>query len=736
MYTDFFSPSEEVLLSSIFADIKSDKFQSEISSIRYAYQQGKEDLSQSLKKQLPAFTPSGTFKDRRKIENLLEHSGIIHLDIDGLDISEVATIKDKVNQSPFTWASFISPRGNGLKVFIKCQVDSTSHSEVWQKLDDHYTEIIGFRTDNKCKDVSRLCFISNDPDLFLNEKSEIFKRNKLENETPVRMNEDNLDTCKNFTEQKETYALGSRNSFIHLFACNANRMGIDKDEAQQYCLLNYELPESEIKATFKSVYNNNSHEFAKFANIASPKTQENENESNSEDDINKMAELLQTTPYIKDEVFATLPNLLKETCEVFDDKRERDVYLVSALGILSGCLKNVSGIYFDTTVYPNLFSFILAPPASGKNSMIFAKKLGDKLHQTLVEESKVNQEEYKIELREYKKRHQGKGANADQDEEEPKEPPFRVLYVPANSSSAKVYEHIQHNSGKGIICETEADTLGTVFKSEWGTYSDLLRKAFHHERISVSRKTDNLYYEIEEPQLSVVLTGTPNQILNIIPSAEDGLYSRFLFYTFGAPPIWKSPAPKPGRPNRTDYFKQKGEEVYEMANMLELYSTCVYLTEDQWQIFDTYFESILNESNELVSAESTSIVKRLGLIFYRICLTFTAIRKYENGDTSKDIYCDETDFLNAKSIIETLYEHSVTLYTNLPGGDNEFKITKATKKQQFFEALPIEFKRKDAIEIGKTFKIPTRTVDYILTKVWLDLHIEKIDTGLYKKIAP
>jgi hypothetical protein len=141
----------------------------------------------------------------------------------------------------------------------------------------------------------------------------------------------------------------------------------------------------------------------------------------------------------------------------------------------------------------------------------------------------------------------------------------------------------------------------------------------------------------------------------------------------------------------------------------------------------------LNESNELVSAESTSIVKRLGLIFFRICLVFTAIRKYENGDTSKDIFCDETDFLNAKSIIETLYEHSVTLYTNLPGGANEFKITKATKKQKFFEALPAEFKRKEAIEIAKKFKIPTRTVDHLLGKIWLGNSVNKIDTGEYRK---
>src|SRR5690554_88635 len=160
IFKDFFSPSEEVSLNEIFKDIKSEKYKSEISSIRYAVNSGKEELSQSLKKSLPAFTPSGTFKERRKIDNLIQHNGIIHLDIDGVEQKELQGILEKVNSCPFTFASFISPRGSGIKVFVKAEVNSETHGEVWKKLDDLYSEIIGFRTDNKCKDVSRLCFFS------------------------------------------------------------------------------------------------------------------------------------------------------------------------------------------------------------------------------------------------------------------------------------------------------------------------------------------------------------------------------------------------------------------------------------------------------------------------------------------------------------------------------------------------------------------------------------------------
>ena len=75
---------------------------------------------------------------------------------------------------------------------------------------------------------------------------------------------------------------------------------------------------------------------------------------------------------------------------------------------------------------------------------------------------------------------------------------------------------MQHNEEQGIICETEADTLGVVFKNEWGSYSDLLRKGFHHEKVSLSRKTNNEFVDINHPRISVALTGTPN-LVNEVP---------------------------------------------------------------------------------------------------------------------------------------------------------------------------------------------------------------------------
>ena len=79
--------------------------------------------------------------------------------------------------------------------------------------------------------------------------------------------------------------------------------------------------------------------------------------------------------------------------------------------------------------------------------------------------------------------------------------------------------------------ETEGDTITRMFKSDFGNYSEFFRCTFQNETDRAkSRVTDSEFIEIVKPILSVVLAGTPQQINNLIPDAENGLFSRFMFY--------------------------------------------------------------------------------------------------------------------------------------------------------------------------------------------------------------
>ena len=217
-----------------------------------------------------------------------------------------------------------------------------------------------------------------------------------------------------------------------------------------------------------------------------------------------------------------------------------DVFLTTALSVISGGLHNVEGVYAQEKQHPNLFAFIVAPPASGKGSMKYAKQLGDCYHDYLLATSKDARAQYSKEKKLYERRLK----KAKSDDEllslnEPIAPKSKLFFIPANTSSSMLIKHLEDNDGMGAIVESEADTLTGTLKQDWGGYSDILRKGFHGETITKSRVTGMEYAEVKFPKFSIALTGTPNQLNTLITSVEDGLFSRFMFYKYSLAPKWR-----------------------------------------------------------------------------------------------------------------------------------------------------------------------------------------------------
>ena len=740
VYQEFKHNLGERNLLEVLQEIKSDKYQSEINSIRYAFHKGDENTAEEIKKGLLGFTTSGTFGESRTKANIVTYSQVICLDFDNIPLTEINNLVTLVNDCRYTFASFISPSNEGLKVFIKVNSNAEKHTTVYNQIANFYKELSGYDFDAKCKDITRLCFVSCDTDLFLNENAVIFEVNeeikplKTEPQKEVKHDlttDELLDKCLKFTEQKEQYYNGNRNNFIFLFSCNANKFGIYEDDTLNYCINNFDLEEREIKATVNSTYKNQSADFAKFTKFANMQSSKTDSIINTNNNFDDYEDCLKGTPIIPQSVYDNLPPILFESCQVFSQERERDVYLTGALAILSGCLPNVSGLYSGSIVYPSLFSFILAPAASGKGALKFAKALADKYHDKTLATSIEDKKLYDENLAAYKML-KAKG-KLEEGQEMPQAPKFKVVYIPASISNAKMMNHLEWNDGKGIICETEADTMGQAFKNDWGSYSDLLRKCFHHEKISKSIKTDGEYIEVNNPQLSVALSGTPKQVFNIIASAEDGLFSRFIFYVFKTDAVWLDPSPKGNPVNLTDYFTTQSKLVLKLVEFYERDELILHLTDGQWERFNPIFSSFLEQINTFVSEDALSIVKRLGLILYRFCMIFTAIRKFATNDYHKEIYCTDIDFETALTLTKTYIQHSVIMFTNLPKQGEQGPFKSGENKKKFFDALPNKFQRKEAIEIGKKFDIGERSVGNFL-KSCLGKYLEQPDYGFYRKI--
>lgn len=128
------------------------------------------DIYQKRKKNLPAFTISGTFT-KRCVAGLKQYSGIIQADLDDLGSKGVnkVELKRQIEIDPNVLFCFESPSGDGLKCGIRVEALAEHHAEAFLAMQRYFSATYDIMPDGACKDVSRLCFLSSDENLFINE---------------------------------------------------------------------------------------------------------------------------------------------------------------------------------------------------------------------------------------------------------------------------------------------------------------------------------------------------------------------------------------------------------------------------------------------------------------------------------------------------------------------------------------------------------------------------------------
>lgn len=265
----------------VLNDIKTGKYKNVISYLRKSLAESKMEAYERAKKSLPAFTPSASFKGGRKLEYFTTYTQIVVLDIDKISSEQLNNAKALASQSQYTFAVFVSPSGNGLKIFVRVNSAQENHKEAFLKLQKFYEELLALPIDKSGKDITRLCFVSYDTDLFLNENASIFPVNEprhselaeeshseaINEHTTIasngfsteKFNNDYLtvyEHCIGFTEKKESYINGNRNNFVHLLACNLNRKGVPMPAALGFILSDYNYDAQEVMATVNSAYKN------------------------------------------------------------------------------------------------------------------------------------------------------------------------------------------------------------------------------------------------------------------------------------------------------------------------------------------------------------------------------------------------------------------------------------------------------------------------------------------------
>ncbi|MFC4382674.1 DUF3987 domain-containing protein [Chryseobacterium bernardetii] len=427
-----------------------------------------------------------------------------------------------------------------------------------------------------------------------------------------------------------------------------------------------------------------------------------------------------TNDLIEGGVYYRLPQILQNITKPFTG-RERDIVLTSALGVLSTCLPNIYGTYDGDKIYPNLYVLISAPAASGKGVMNKSRILIDRIHDQTLKNSIKAEKECKEKKKDSK------------DKDDVPCPSIEIKTMPANISTAEMYTYMGSSKYGLLIMESEADTMSNMLNNDWSNYSDILRKCFHHEPISISRKIEKIFEDIKEPKLSLVMSGTPEQLKTLIQSKENGLYSRFIVYTFDEISQFKNVF-STGTRNNNAVFEEEAKKVF------DLYAALSHPGRQEIEFKFTknqvgkFLKALTAMHGVILDSHPQSFISNLnrhGLILFRVAMILTALRNIDDilapGMNCPELICSNLDFMLALRITKTFLKHSLVTYNSFDDG-----ILSENDEKLLFE-LSNPFTRAQAVELGKKHDIPERTIDDKLRQWKKRKVIIPVKHGLYRR---
>ena len=447
----------------------------------------------------------------------------------------------------------------------------------------------------------------------------------------------------------------------------------------------------------------------------------------------------QPLPAFSHSIRSNLPSIMQRIVEDSSSDVDADILILGSLTVFSACIPNVYGVYDRREVFANLFLFVTARASAGKGRLSLCRHLAAPLHQALHDKHKKLLKKYEAAQAAYVVSRK-KGIAVP-----PKEPPFLTLFLPANSTATVVYQTLAQNDGVGLLFETEGDTLANAFNSDLGNYSDGFRKAFHHETISYLRKKDHEYVEIVKPKFSAVLSGTPQQVFNLIPDAENGLFSRFIFYVMETELVWHNTFATHGCTTADEKFKKIGKDFCAFLKTFPTHPIQFTLSRSQMDQFYNFFEATQLRYAQQYGDEIVASVRRLGLILFRFAMILTVLRQMDKAPkkTRKDVrqlVCSDIDFDSALSMVKVLLQHSAAVFQSLPRNPKTpilkgRQLLAAEAREKFLAALPDTFDRPTYLKVAASLNIAVKTAERYLADFCKSGQLSHPANGQYLKTS-
>lgn len=445
-------------------------------------------------------------------------------------------------------------------------------------------------------------------------------------------------------------------------------------------------------------------------------------------------EEMPTLPMFPEDIFSTLPGLLRKVTDLMLTHQERSLVLIGSIATLSSALLPMYTIYFGKTIYPNMYLFVPGPAGAGKGKLDFCFRLVKPIHKEKLERWTIAKDEYKKEYARYKR--QKKGDNIDP----PEKPPIQLLRVPANSSATSFAQAMAEN-GNLILFETEGDTVVNTFNSDFGNYSDSFRKAFAHESFGYLRRGDDgEEREIENPRLSTVLSGTPEQVKSLIHDAENGLLSRFMFFCINSTPEWLDGFDSYGGDDPLeDSFDAIGQEFTAFTKILEQTPRIKFtLSISQAGKFNDFFAAEKERMHEFNGDRYSASSHRLAWCFLRVAMVLSALRLMDSGRITENVECNDVDFDTTMKIIRVISTHNDYIFNVLdkerPEGIAVADSYSSATRKAIISALPGYFTTEDMKKVAANVGKSLRTVRRQIARAIEAGEIQQVKHGEYKKM--
>ena len=436
-----------------------------------------------------------------------------------------------------------------------------------------------------------------------------------------------------------------------------------------------------------------------------------------------------TGPPISASVYEGLPDDIRHACLLLREGHERDIFLTALLPVLSAGFPNILTKYARRWKALALNIAVVAPAGAGKGVLQLAGECAGPIDSRLREESATISKSW---------------ADLDAEQRGP-EPPERSLRLAADASARGLLDTLAANGGRGLLFETEIKTLSDSLRPEWGAFKSLLLKAAEQEPIERVRKGEAKLY-IRRPELPTVLSGTPSSFTEWIGGTEDGLFSRWLFYVFDAPPVW------------VDQFDDDEDEeldaaLTQMGNVLdEAHIALARRPEDengrskplyfgferkQRDRLNAVFARRLEAADVADRPSLFASVKRGAFQAVRIAGVLAAYRLQSSGSDLGKItsYAPTEDEVEAAIALACCYlDHAAAL--SLCFERDPRATIKSEERSKFLTLLPNEFLTATAHEIGKKIGMSRSGVERAITAL-TDRHklLTRVRHGQYRKAS-